>query len=64
MVTGGDTCGYAARQLGIYALSAVMPVAPGAPLCRGYSADPAFDGLQISLKAGQVGKVDYFGRYS
>ncbi len=61
VVTGGDTCGYAARQLGIYALSAVMPVAPGAPLCRGYSADPAFDGLQISLKAGQVGKVDYFG---
>lgn len=61
IVTGGDTCGYAARQLGIYALSAVMPVAPGAPLCRGYSVDPAYDGLQISLKAGQVGKKDYFG---
>jgi len=61
VVTGGDTCGYAARQLGIYALSALMPVAPGAPLCRAYSADPRFDGLEISLKAGQVGKVDYFG---
>ncbi|MBK9123495.1 MAG: four-carbon acid sugar kinase family protein [Chloroflexi bacterium] len=61
IVTGGDTCGYSARQLGIYALSAVMPVAPGAPLCRAYSGDPAFDGLEISLKAGQVGKPDYFG---
>ncbi len=61
VVTGGDTCGYAARQLGIYALGALMPVAPGAPLCRAYSADPRFDGLEISLKAGQVGKVDYFG---
>lgn len=60
VVTGGDTCGYAARQLGIYALTAIMPVAPGAPLCRAYSADPAFDGLQIALKAGQVGKPDYF----
>ncbi|MBK8034401.1 MAG: four-carbon acid sugar kinase family protein [Chloroflexi bacterium] len=61
VVTGGDTCGYAARQLGIYALGALTPVAPGAPICRAYSADPRFDGLEISLKAGQVGKVDYFG---
>jgi uncharacterized protein YgbK (DUF1537 family) len=61
VVTGGDTCGHAARQLGIYALEIVMPVAPGAPLCRAHSTHTAFDGLQIALKAGQVGKVDYFG---
>jgi uncharacterized protein YgbK (DUF1537 family) len=61
VVTGGDTCGYAARQLGIYALTAVMPIAPGAPLCRAYSDQPVFDGLHIALKAGQVGKHDYFG---
>lgn len=61
IVTGGDTCGYAARQLGIFALSAVMPVAPGAPLCRAYSDNAGFDGLEIALKAGQVGKPDYFG---
>jgi uncharacterized protein YgbK (DUF1537 family) len=59
VVTGGDTCGYVARQLGIYALTALMPVAPGAPLCQAYSAN--FEGLQIALKAGQVGKHDYFG---
>jgi len=60
-VTGGDTCGHAAHQLGIYALEILMPVAPGAPLCRARSHNPTFDGLQISLKAGQVGKPDYFG---
>ena len=61
IVTGGDTCGYAARQLGIYALRTILPVAPGAPLCLAYADDAAFDGLEISLKAGQVGKLDYFG---
>lgn len=60
-VAGGDTCGHATRQLGIYALEYLMPVAPGSPLCRAYSQDSAFDGLEISLKAGQVGKPDYFG---
>jgi uncharacterized protein YgbK (DUF1537 family) len=61
VVTGGDTCGYVARQLGIYALSAKMPLAPGAPLCHAYSDNPQFDGLEIVLKAGQVGQQDYFG---
>ncbi len=61
VVTGGDTCGYAAQQLGIYALEAVMPIAPGAPLCRAYAYDPQLDGLLIALKAGQVGKPDFFG---
>jgi uncharacterized protein YgbK (DUF1537 family) len=61
VVTGGDTCGHAARQLGIYALEVLMPVAPGAPLCRAHALEPQFDGLQIALKAGQVGQPDYFG---
>lgn len=60
IVTGGDTCGYVSHQLGIFALSAVMPVAPGAPLCRAYSDQGRFDGMEISLKAGQVGKNNYF----
>jgi uncharacterized protein YgbK (DUF1537 family) len=60
-VSGGDTCGHAARQLGIYALEYVMPIAPGSPLCRARSHQAAFDGLEISLKAGQVGRPDYFG---
>ncbi len=59
-VAGGDTCSYSARQLGIYALQMIVPVAPGAPLCRASSHHAAFDGLQISLKGGQCGAADYF----
>ncbi len=60
-VAGGDTSGYVARQLGIYALEMIIPIAPGSPLCRASSHEPAFDGLEISLKGGQVGQADYFG---
>ncbi len=61
-VAGGDTCGYASKQLGIYALEMIIPVAPGAPLCRASSEERRFDGLEISLKGGQNGVADYFGR--
>ncbi len=60
-VVGGDTCGHAARQLDIYALEIVIPIAPGSPLCRAHSTNPTFDGLEISLKSGQVGQPEYFG---
>ncbi len=59
-VAGGDTSGYVARALGIYALEMATPVAPGAPLCRAHSSVPAFNGLEISLKGGQNGQADYF----
>lgn len=61
-VCGGDTCGYASKQLGIFALRVIIPVAPGAPLCRAYSEDARFDGLEISLKGGQNGVEDYLAR--
>lgn len=61
-VCGGDTCGYASKQLGIYALRMIIPVAPGAPLCRAYSENDRFDGLEISLKGGQNGVADYLAR--
>lgn len=60
VVCGGDTSGRCARQLGLYALTASVPIAPGSPLCRGYSDDPELDGLAISLKGGQVGTPRYF----
>lgn len=61
-VAGGDTSGYVARQLGIYALEVLAPVSPGAPLCRASSDESGLDGLEISLKGGQMGSPDYFGR--
>lgn len=60
-VAGGDTSGHSALQLGIFALRMIQPIDPGAPLCRASSDNPMFDGLQISLKGGQNGVVDYFG---
>lgn len=62
VVAGGDTSGYATRQLGIYALELLTPIAPGSPLCRASSQATALDGLEIALKGGQGGKADYFDR--
>lgn len=60
-VAGGDTSGYVARQLGIFALEMAGPLAPGSPLCRARAREDAFDGLEIAMKGGQVGKPDFFG---
>jgi 3-oxoisoapionate kinase len=60
VIAGGDTSGHAAMTLGIYALTALAPIAPGAPLCRAHSDDPAHADLEIALKGGQMGAPDYF----
>ena len=59
-VAGGDTSGYIARELGITALEAIAPVAPGSPLCRAY-AENEMDGIEFCFKGGQVGKDDVWG---
>ncbi len=61
VIAGGDTSSYAAQELGLYALEMKAELTPGAPLCRAHSDDPRIDGLEIALKGGQMGKVDYFG---
>jgi uncharacterized protein YgbK (DUF1537 family) len=60
-VSGGETSGFAMSALGAYALEVIAPIAPGAPLCRVFSPDPQIDGLQLSLKGGQMDEVDFFG---
>jgi 3-oxoisoapionate kinase len=60
-VSGGDTSGFAMHALGAYALEAIAPIAPGAPLCRVFSTDPKVDGIEIALKGGQMGEVNFFG---
>lgn len=62
LVAGGDTSGYVARALGIYALECRQTLAPGVPLCRTYSEDEALDGLELVLKGGQVGGERFFQR--
>ena len=61
VVAGGDSAGEVASALGITALSVIAGLAPGAPLCRVWSADPQRDGLQIVLKGGQIGADAFFG---
>lgn len=59
-IAGGDTSGHATLTLGIYALTAIAPIAPGAPLCRAHSDDPAHAKCEIALKGGQIGAPDFF----
>ena len=62
VVAGGDTSGRVIAQLPVGALEAVAPLARGSPIRRAYSDDPAFDGLELILKGGQVGGADLFVR--
>ncbi|MDP4022977.1 four-carbon acid sugar kinase family protein [Methylobacterium sp. NEAU 140] len=59
VISGGDTSGRAAAQLGIDALTAIGPLDPGSPLCRADGQDSPLDGLEIALKGGQVGRPDF-----
>ncbi|MDZ5456710.1 3-oxo-isoapionate kinase OiaK [Azohydromonas lata] len=61
VVAGGDSSGEVASALDIAALSVVAGMAPGAPLCRAWSANPRRDGLEIVLKGGQIGAQAFFG---
>ncbi|WP_371344973.1 four-carbon acid sugar kinase family protein [Ancylobacter sp. IITR112] len=59
VISGGDTSGHAGMALGIYAVTALAPLAPGSPLCRAYAEGP-HDGLEITFKGGQMGRPDFF----
>lgn len=60
VISGGDTSGHGMRILGLKALKAVAPTVPGASLCIGYGG-AHHDGLEIALKGGQMGTIDFFG---
>ncbi|WP_207492362.1 four-carbon acid sugar kinase family protein [Aridibaculum aurantiacum] len=61
VVAGGDTSSYAARAMGIEAVTMIAPLAPGAPLCKASAPGSPLDGIEINFKGGQVGAEDYFG---
>lgn len=62
VVAGGDSAGAVAGALDIAALQVLAGLAPGAPLCRAASANPARDGLELVLKGGQMGGPSFFGQ--
>ena len=60
VIAGGDTSSHGASTLGIYALTALAPVAPGGALCRAHSDNASLQQFEIALKGGQMGGPDYF----
>jgi uncharacterized protein YgbK (DUF1537 family) len=62
LLCGGDTSSYAVQQLGIYALTWLTNLQPGAPLCHAHAdtAHSNLHNLEIVLKGGQVGTEDFF----
>ncbi|MDE0114856.1 MAG: four-carbon acid sugar kinase family protein [Albidovulum sp.] len=61
-IAGGDTSSHGSTALGIFAFTALAPIAPGGGLCRACSDDPDIEGFEIALKGGQIGQEDFFGR--
>jgi 3-oxoisoapionate kinase len=62
VLAGGDSSSHAVSNMGIEALTFSCPLTPGAPLCRIHSRDGSTDGVEILLKGGQVGKVNFFAQ--
>ena len=60
LAAGGDTSGRVMGSLPVTALEAAHPFAPGAPRCRAHAEEPAFAGLEIILKGGQVSGESLF----
>jgi 3-oxoisoapionate kinase len=60
--SGGDTSSHGLGELDIAALTTRFPLAetPGSPLCTAHSANPAFAGLEIAMKGGQLAGDNYF----
>lgn len=60
VIAGGDTSGHAAQSMGIYALEALAPLAPGGCLALAHADDAARPTFEIALKGGQIGAPDFF----
>lgn len=60
VISGGDTSSQVAKVLAPDALEVAARLAPGAPLCRMISTSVILDGMEIALKGGQMGDIDYF----
>jgi 3-oxoisoapionate kinase len=62
LLCGGDTSSHAVQQLGLYALTWIASLEPGAPLCRAHANDthPNLHPLELVLKGGQIGADNFF----
>lgn len=60
LLSGGDTSSQVTKVLAPDALVVAARLARGAPLCRFVCVDQRLDGLEVALKGGQMGDVDFF----
>lgn len=60
-IAGGDTSSLSTQALGIWGLSFLGLVSPGVAACLCHS-DDEVNGLELVLKGGQMGPVDFFDR--
>jgi uncharacterized protein YgbK (DUF1537 family) len=60
VIAGGDTSSQVTKVLGPDALEVAARLSPGAPLCRTLSRSPETHGIEIALKGGQMGGMDFF----
>ena len=62
LLCGGDTSSHAVQQLGLYALTWIATLEPGAPLCHAYADDahPKLHDIELVLKGGQIGADNFF----
>ena len=62
LLCGGDTSSHAVQQLGLYALTWIASLEPGAPLCRAYAEDTHSNlhHIELVLKGGQIGADNFF----
>src|SRR6185369_4138589 len=59
-IAGGDTSSWTVRQMNLWGLAFAGWLAPGVPLVRARSTQPALDGLELVLKGGQMGPPQLF----
>ncbi|PJJ55374.1 uncharacterized protein YgbK (DUF1537 family) [Compostimonas suwonensis] len=62
LVAGGDTSGYAVREIGAERFTPVAVVDDSVLLGRLDGGDAQLHGLEIALKGGQMGRVDLYDR--
>ncbi len=60
LLSGGDTSSQIVKALAPEALLVAARLSPGAPLCRLVSGESGLDGLEVALKGGQMGDIDFF----
>ena len=59
-IAGGDTSSHAVQALDAWGLSYLQSLSPGVALCRLHSDARHLDGMEVSLKGGQMGTVRVF----